>query len=173
MSNIKKTYALIKAESIDLNSKLFINYLKQMEKDEHFQRVLLKIIDEMELLESKNGKLFKNKTDVDDDVELKEHTFLIADLLGQYRESKFIKKLTSRENSYELRINYEYEKHRILIFPVDIELDGLIVPFITFSYAFAKSGNGTDETQELLESSQRLRDQLYEGKIDHRSYYAF
>lgn len=171
MSTIKKTYFLNKAENNELSNELFINYYETLNNDEHFNKVLIKIIDEVQILEVKNGKLFKNKDDAQRGIELKEQDMLITDIFGKHRFVKFIKKLMTCNNSYELRINYEYVKHRILVFPVDIPLERMETPFITYSYAFGKEERKEDKTQALLESSQRIRDSIYGRVVDYRDYY--
>lgn len=171
MSEIKSTYPLIKAENKEMFDDLFINsLLPKMSHDKHLSDTFLKIIDELLILKISNGKIFKDENAIKINKELQTHSLLTVDLTGMIRSTKVIKKLDSAKNSYEIRINYEHEKHRVLIFPVDLNLKGLTSPFVTFSYGFTKI-DGIDGTQVLLESSQRLRDKIYNHTICYDQYY--
>lgn len=45
----------------------------------------------------------------------------VKDSLGQIHEVYIIKKLQRTSNSYEIRIDTEYSRHRILFFPISLE----------------------------------------------------
>lgn len=168
---MKSTYPLIKAENEDLTNDLFIsNFLPRMSQDEHLSNAFLKIVDELLILETSNGKLFRDRDALKNNSELKSHSIIMPDLFGLNRESIIIKKMFSTQNSYELRINYKYEKYRILIFPLETEVQGLVSPFATFSYGFIKT-DGVDDTKKLLKSSQILRDKLYNRELNFGEYY--
>lgn len=126
-------------------------------KDSYFNETFFKIERQIRLFHIKNNLLYNNNGD-----ELEEHSLWITDRIGNLRETKILKKMSSVSNVYEIRINAEYIKYRILLFPLDT--GGKIV----LSFYFEKTEGEKDMTQELTDETQRIFGECLTG---NESYY--
>lgn len=92
------------------------------------------------------------------------------DILGANRESIIVKKLNRFEHTYEIRINEEYYKHRILFYFIssDESLNNK-EEFFVLSYGFSKSQNDFDFTDEFAESNDNIKKDIiiYPTNIDY------
>lgn len=137
---------------------LFIDYYKHIIlNDNHLADTFLLIgrhlkricsISE-DLLYDKNEELVK-KIDIP-----------VKDRLGYLRTSSIVKKINISKNVYEIRINEQYLKHRVLFFPLDRETKSILI----LTFGFAKEENFVDLTDPLSIETQGVYEKLIEYKL--------
>lgn len=85
----------------------------------------------------------------------------VSDLLGRIRRNIVIKKLRKFQHTYEIRINQEYYKHRILFQFNSLKPDEIIKEeFFILSYGFSKIETGTDLTDSLSNSNDFIKNDI-------------
>jgi transcriptional regulator with PAS, ATPase and Fis domain len=85
----------------------------------------------------------------------------VRDILGRNRNSIVIKQLRNFKHTYEIRINQEYYKHRILFQFNHLEENGLMKEeFFILSYGFSKIDGLEDLTDKLSTSNDYIKDDI-------------
>lgn len=153
LNKIQKIYPLTETDGT-YKPYLFIDYYQRtIVKDNYLSDMYLQIERNMRrYLLLKDGLVFYKGNQVSENNPFQ---ITLKDRLGNLRPSEVVKKMVSASNIYEVRINSEYEKNRVLFFPYIVySFESLV-----FTYGFTKRGN-EDMTQALLQHSQTIRDEL-------------
>lgn len=162
MNKIEIFYPLVQTENENDFDHLFLNYHNNIIlEDDYLSGIYLQIERNLKRMTVENQFLFKQ------DKKVIEEEILIKDRLGQVMPSKIIKKMSSVNHVYEIRINESFVKHRILFFTCELSFDRLVTPSLIFSYGFGKEELKEDVlTQSLTECTQNIRNNLYSSNID-------
>lgn len=156
MKEIKDIRPLKKHSQIENLEYLFNEYYtKSIKNDPYLFLNFFQIIRQIRLqLKIQNNKLylFKNYKKID------YFSLTLKDRLGVEKTGKVVKAMKPEGIIYEIRLNEQYIKHRIMFFPYTIFDGGILV----FCYAFSKTKGdkihtGEDMTSTLLESTREVR----------------
>lgn len=156
MQEIKEIRPLKKHSQIK-NTEYFFNeyYKKKIKNDNYLNLTFFQIIRQiLAKLRIENNQLFL----------LEEHrkidyiTLILKDRLGGVRNSKVVKAMKPEGVIYEIRLDEQYIKHRVMFFPHTIFDSGMLV----FCYAFSKTRGdkthtGEDMTSILLENTREVK----------------
>ena len=156
LEKIKSFYLL--NNNINYSEYLFSKYYKEVIiNNPYLSSTFLQIERTLKRIEVKNNLLYKNNSPW-----LKEELYL-KDLLGTLKSVEIIKKMSSVSHVYEIRMNMNYTKTRILFFVFGSKEESLINPSLILSFGFEKRTDRTvkDMTQLLTEETQFIRDNLY------------
>lgn len=111
--------------------------------------------------------LFQIKNDEIDDLYWSQkdrtriYTMDVRDILGKNRNSIVIKQLRNFNHTYEIRINQQYYKHRILFqFNHLVEKELMKEEFFILSYGFSKIDDQDDLTDPLSLSNDFIKDDI-------------
>lgn len=156
LEKIKSFYLL--NNSVKYSEHLFIIYYNEVVvNSSYLSSTFLQIERTLKRMKIKNSLLYKNDTPL-----VKEEIY-IKDILGTLRTVEVIKKMSSVEHVYEIRMNMEHIKARILFFAIDLKEESINNPSLILSFGFSKLKNREvkDMTQLLTEETQLIRDNLY------------
>lgn len=142
----------IKEYKGNYNAMLFYNIYSSSSLDEYSRETFMQILRYIARLPIVCGDYIvdnRGKTD--------EFSLPLKDRLGNIREQKIVKLLLSQRIVYEVRINSEYQKERILFFVSQNHLDDTVVTSnnMIFSFYFDKYIDG-DMTDELAKETQDI-----------------
>ncbi|WP_242618498.1 hypothetical protein [Enterococcus faecalis] len=123
--------------------------------DEHMCKTLDQIVKNLSLYSSNNKTIF--------DINGKQAVFPIKvptfDRLGRCRETYIVKQIQGYEGIYEIRLNEEYLKHRVLFF-VNSCMDNTYF----LSYGFSKNGlKESDVTNIASKESVNIDNEMQES----------
>lgn len=89
----------------------------------------------------------------------------VRDIMGRNRSSVVIKQLRKFHHTYEIRINQQYSKHRILFQFNHLEEDGVKKEeFFILGYGFSKIDNQEDLTDALAKSNDAIKEDILKNQ---------
>ena len=144
---------LIKKYQGNYNDKLFYNFYSNSSLDKYSRQTFIQILRYIARLPIVCGDYI-----VDNRGKSDEFSLPLKDRLGNIRDQKIVKLLLSQRVVYEVRINSEYQKERILFFVSQSPLSNDTVVTsdnMIFSFYFDKYKDG-DMTNELGQETQDI-----------------
>lgn len=148
MEDIKGFAAISETRSKKYDENLFLKYYSNVIKKDNFLSDLFFHI-ERQLIRAcriEQGFLCDRSG-----VKKKEFTFMVKNRLDQLSESKVVKRINIADCVYEIRMNEDAVKHRVLFFPYSLRTKNKQILLMTFG--FSKVISGLDFTNELAVES--------------------